>query len=62
MEKYIEEIQDELKQKEVDARAEGVIDGGNDEKEGNLQQQQVESDLVDTRESLEKRGRIKWDL
>ena len=62
VEKYIEEIQDELKQKEVDARAEGVIDGGNDEKEGNLQQQQVESDLVDTRESLEKRGRIKWDL
>ena len=57
VEKYIEEIQDELKQKEVDMGAEDTIGEENNEKEGNSQQQQVELDLVDTRESLEKRGK-----
>ena len=56
VEKYIEEIQDELKQKEVDMGAEEIGEE-NKEKEGNSQQQQVELDLVDTRESLEKRGK-----
>ena len=57
VEKYIEEIQNELKQKEVDMRVEDIIGEENDEKEGNLQQQpQVESDLINTNEFLEKRG------
>lgn len=57
VEKYIEEIQNELKQKEVDLGAEDTIGEENNEKEGNLQQHfQVESDLVNTHESLEKRG------
>ena len=57
VEKYIEEIQNELKQKEVDMGAEEIGEENN-EKEGNSQQQQqVELDLVDTRESLEKRGK-----
>ena len=57
MEKYIEEIQKELEQKDVDKRVEDIIGEENDEKEGNLQQQpQVESDLINTNEFLEKRG------
>ena len=58
MEKYIEEIQKELEQKDVDKRVEDIIGEENDEKEGNLQQQpQVESDLINTNEFLEKRGK-----
>ena len=57
VEKYIEEIQKELEQKDVDKRVEDIIGEENDEKEGNLQQQpQVESDLINTNEFLEKRG------
>jgi len=56
VEKYIEEIQDELKQKEVDMGAEDIIGEENNGGEGNLQQQfQVESDLINTNEVLEKR-------
>jgi len=58
VEKYIEEIQDELKQKEVDMGAEDIIGEENNGGEGNLQQQfQVESDLINTNEFLEKRGK-----
>ena len=57
MEKYIEEIQNELKQEEVDMGAEEIGEENN-EKEGNLQQQpQVELDLVNTHEFLEERGK-----
>ena len=57
VEKYIEEIQNELKQKEVDMRVEEIGEENN-EKEGNLQQQpQVELDLVNTHEFLEERGK-----
>ena len=57
VEKYIEEIQNELKQKEVDTRVEDTTGEEYNGGEGNSQQQfQVESNLVNTRESLEKRG------
>ena len=56
VENNIIKIQDELKQKGIDMRAEGIIGEKNNEKEGNLQQQiQVESDLINTNEVLEKR-------
>ena len=60
VENNIEEIKKELEleQKDVDTRVEDIIGEENNGGEGNLQQKfQVESDLVNTRESLEKRGK-----
>ena len=58
VENNIEEIKKELQQKKVDTRVEDIIGEENNGGEGNLQQQlQVESDLIDTNEFLEKRGK-----